>query len=310
MISARLNLLNNEAQLSHGLDQMSEEVNSYDNFPVGMRVLDVDEDPIRLKLIEGLLLKCQYSVSTTNQAIVALYMLRENQDRFDLVITEVHLPDMDGFKLLELIELETDLPVIINPEGETPLVQIESRDVHGWSSDGESQQNTNPNPQQPPTTLQIVLFVLLPWVLTEYIASALLTMLVKLCGGIYPIAVGTVWRRLVYKAILHALNRFVEERDNDVGLSILLVDFENAFNMVDCGVMLSEVRRHCPVLSHWVEFCYSAPARLDYGEHSFLSSQGVQQGDPLGPLLFILVAYISVFDSRLLRFVFACLVAG
>ncbi|KAL6516889.1 Two-component response regulator Orr23 [Orobanche hederae] len=131
---------------------MSEEVNSYDNFPVGMRVLAVDEDPIRLKLIEGLLLKCQYSVSTTNQAIVALYKLRENQDRFDLVITEVHLPDMDGFKLLELIELETDLPVIT----------IESRDVHGWSSDGESQQNTNPNPQQPPTTLQIVLFVLLP----------------------------------------------------------------------------------------------------------------------------------------------------
>lgn len=33
---------------------------NYDNFPVGMRVLAVDDDPICLKLLEGLLKKCQY----------------------------------------------------------------------------------------------------------------------------------------------------------------------------------------------------------------------------------------------------------
>lgn len=33
---------------------------NYDNFPVGMRVLAVDDDPICLKLLEGLLRKCQY----------------------------------------------------------------------------------------------------------------------------------------------------------------------------------------------------------------------------------------------------------
>ena len=42
----------------------------------------------------------------------ALKMLRAGKNQFDLVITDVHMPDMDGFKLLDLIRLEMDLPVI------------------------------------------------------------------------------------------------------------------------------------------------------------------------------------------------------
>ncbi|KAD2394241.1 hypothetical protein E3N88_41218 [Mikania micrantha] len=87
--------------------------NEIDRFPIGMRVLAVDDDPTCLKLLEVLLRKCQYEVIVTNQARTALRMLRENQNRFDLVISDVHMPDMDGFKLLELVGLEMDLPVIM-----------------------------------------------------------------------------------------------------------------------------------------------------------------------------------------------------
>lgn len=52
------------------------------------------------------------AVTITNQAIEALKMLRENRNKFDLVISDVNMPDMDGFKLLELVGLEMDLPVI------------------------------------------------------------------------------------------------------------------------------------------------------------------------------------------------------
>ncbi|GKB90525.1 hypothetical protein Tco_0962797 [Tanacetum coccineum] len=119
-----------------------------------------------------------------------------------------------------------------------------------------------------------------PKILGEYIASAPLTPLVKPGGGIRPIAVGTVWRRLVFKvsavlighsldgyfhdlqfsvgvsgggeAILHTVNRLIEGRGDDIGLSMMLVDFKNAFNLVDREVMLEEVRHRCPAISRWV----------------------------------------------------------
>ncbi|KAK8543091.1 hypothetical protein V6N13_136369 [Hibiscus sabdariffa] len=94
-----------------------------DQFPIGMRVLAVDDDPTCLLLLETLLRRCQYHVTTTSQAITALKMLRESKNKFDLVISDVHMPDMDGFKLLELVGLEMDLPVImLSANGDTKLV--------------------------------------------------------------------------------------------------------------------------------------------------------------------------------------------
>jgi two-component response regulator ARR-B family len=52
------------------------------------------------------------AVTTCGLARVALEILRERKNKFDIVISDVNMPDMDGFKLLEHIGLEMDLPVI------------------------------------------------------------------------------------------------------------------------------------------------------------------------------------------------------
>ncbi|XWS08529.1 hypothetical protein CRYUN_Cryun40dG0010500 [Craigia yunnanensis] len=83
------------------------------DFPAGLRVLVVDDDPTCLMILEKMLRTCLYEVTKCNRAETALSMLRENKNGFDIVISDVHMPDMDGFKLLEHIGLEMDLPVIM-----------------------------------------------------------------------------------------------------------------------------------------------------------------------------------------------------
>ncbi|GLJ05219.1 hypothetical protein SUGI_0013970 [Cryptomeria japonica] len=92
-------------------------------FPAGLRVLVVDDDPTCLKIIDKMLRRCLYEVTTCSRATVALSMLRERKGSFDLVISDVYMPDMDGFKLLEHVGLEMDLPVIMmSADGKTSVV--------------------------------------------------------------------------------------------------------------------------------------------------------------------------------------------
>ena len=52
------------------------------------------------------------AATVCNRAETGLSLLRENKNGYDIVLSDVHMPDMDGFKLLEHIGLEMDLPVI------------------------------------------------------------------------------------------------------------------------------------------------------------------------------------------------------
>ncbi|KAG2612853.1 hypothetical protein PVAP13_4KG310700 [Panicum virgatum] len=98
-------------------------------FPAGMRVLAVDDDRVSLMILEKQLKHCNYNVTMVTDAKTALDMLRERKDvdQFELVISDVVMPDIDGFKLLELIGLEMDIPVIMlsaNDETETVMKGI------------------------------------------------------------------------------------------------------------------------------------------------------------------------------------------
>ncbi|XP_020267739.1 two-component response regulator ORR21-like isoform X2 [Asparagus officinalis] len=81
--------------------------------PKEIRVLAVDDDAVCLKMLERLLLKCGYQVTIAHHPNKALQILRENKGNYDIVISDVKMPDMDGFTLTEIVGVEMNLPVIM-----------------------------------------------------------------------------------------------------------------------------------------------------------------------------------------------------
>ena len=69
---------------------------------------------------------------------------------------------------------------------------------------------------------------------------------------------------------------------------LVKIDFTNAFNCVNRQAFLEQCRHHFPGLSRWAEWCYAQPSKLFFGPETISSENGVQQGDPIGPLLFAL----------------------
>uniref|UniRef100_A0A2P2K3T6 Two-component sensor histidine kinase bacteria n=1 Tax=Rhizophora mucronata TaxID=61149 RepID=A0A2P2K3T6_RHIMU len=94
-----------------------------DQFPAGLRVLVVDDDTACLRILEHKLRRLLYQVTSCSQATAALNILRERKGCFDIVLSDVYMPDMDGYKLLEHVGLEMDLPVIMmSADGRTSAV--------------------------------------------------------------------------------------------------------------------------------------------------------------------------------------------
>ena len=75
------------------------------------------------------------------------------------------------------------------------------------------------------------------------------------------------------------------------GHVIAKLDFNNAFNCIKRSVVLNEVQHNIPEILKFCVLAYGAPSKLKFGNYTIFSSEGVQQGDPLGPLLFSLAIH-------------------
>lgn len=156
-----------------------------------------------------------------------------------------------------------------------------------------------------------------PQEIGPWLAGAPLFPLRKKDGGVRPIAVGEVLRRLVSRCFCAALRPkadaiFLQNGQVGVGVAggaeaavqavrikaaavgernlVLKVDVENAFNTISRGAVLRKVCEVFPELEAWFRFSYGRAAVLycDGVVLPFGSAEGVQQGDPLGPFLFAL----------------------
>ncbi len=77
------------------------------------KILIVDDEPDMLKLLSMILKeKTPYEVITTNNPVEAVELAKKGN--FDLVITDLKMPGLDGLQLLEEVKKkDEDIPVII-----------------------------------------------------------------------------------------------------------------------------------------------------------------------------------------------------
>ncbi|MEM7284532.1 MAG: reverse transcriptase domain-containing protein [Pseudomonadota bacterium] len=155
----------------------------------------------------------------------------------------------------------------------------------------------------------------LPKFILPTIYGASLSAFLKPNGGIRPIACGFTLRRVVGKtcclllsqrignvlrprqlgcgtpggseAAVHAARSFCNYNDKTDKV-LLKIDFRNALNTVNRDTVLAVARQHVPEIFPFVNQCYAGKTNLLYKSSTVESAEGVQQGDPLGPMLFCL----------------------
>ena len=157
----------------------------------------------------------------------------------------------------------------------------------------------------------------LPASLGPMLCAARLIPLKKKDGGVRPVAVGDVLRRVVGKCLLrhphvaeqvrglqplqlgvgvpsacptiaYALRRAVNELPLSGDWAVLQVDMANAFNTVARSAIMSGARATVPAVVPWLEFCYSKTVPLFSDDTCINSVTGTHQGCPMGPLGFAL----------------------
>ena len=94
------------------------------------------------------------------------------------------------------------------------------------------------------------------------------------------------------EAIIHSTKISYEKKLTSSSSSgILQIDFSNDFNSIKRSEMPKTDAGSMPGIAAFTNSCYSPHSQLFYDKFVVSSESGIQQGDPLGPLLFSLTLW-------------------
>ena len=110
---------------------------------------------------------------------------------------------------------------------------------------------------------------------------------VKAADFFQPLQFGVVCHAGAEK-VTHGLRICIEEHWSDDDFVAFKVDMKNAFNAVSRQAVVEECATFPPEILPWVSWCYGSHPLLWHPLGQISSQSGIQQGDPLGPLLFAL----------------------
>jgi PAS domain S-box-containing protein len=84
-------------------------------FPAGReRILFIDDEKVLVEVGKQMLEKLGHEVTTRTSSIEALELFRVKPDQFDLVITDMTMPNMTGDKLAkEIMGIRADIPIVL-----------------------------------------------------------------------------------------------------------------------------------------------------------------------------------------------------
>ena len=107
------------------------------------RILVVDDTLPWLRLAREILSERGYQVQVSEYALDALSLLKQNPEQFDLVITDLYMPCLNGIQLAaELRTINAALPIVLTSSAMVELtpVKLQSLGIRGfltkpWQSD-------------------------------------------------------------------------------------------------------------------------------------------------------------------------------
>ena len=100
----------------------------------GKRILFIDDEVQITKIATRMLESLGYQVDQKTNPQEALKALKEKPEKYDLVITDMAMPQMNALMLFEEIRrIRTDLPVILS-SGHNPLIDEKKAEETGFSA--------------------------------------------------------------------------------------------------------------------------------------------------------------------------------